>query len=274
MPELPEVETVIADLRPQLVGRTIVEGELRHPSLLRYPTSAAFLVGIGGRRILALSRHGKYIFHHLEDGGRLVVHLGMSGQLSVVPAETTEPNHLHVVFQLDDGLQLRYRDPRRFGRLLLGREEELLESGHLPRLGADALDPTFTAAELHRLMRGRRTALKVFLLDQRAVAGIGNIYADEACYLAGLRPTRPAESVSRPAAERLHTALREVLQEAIANRGSTIRSYRDAYDEMGRHQERLWVYGRGGEACLACGGLLSQIRVVGRSTVFCSRCQR
>jgi formamidopyrimidine-DNA glycosylase len=204
----------------------------------------------------------------------LVVHLGMTGQWRCVDPEVPEPDHLHAVFALDDGRLLRYRDVRRFGRLLVGTEQELIRARALPRLGPEPIDPTFTAADLYRRLHARRAPVKALLLDQGVVAGVGNIYADEACFRARLRPDRPANTLSRRSVTRLREALDASLRQAIANRGSTVVTYRDAWGEIGREQERLQVYGRAGEPCLRCGRPLSLIRLAGRSTVYCRRCQR
>jgi formamidopyrimidine-DNA glycosylase len=296
VPELPEVETIVADLRPHLVGRTIQRAELSFPKIVRHPEPEAFIDSIVGMRIESVGRRGKYILirlappagspsgspsgaaRHLpmngEDALMLVVHLGMTGQLRLVDPAAPLPNHTHAVFFLDDGRQLRYRDPRRFGRLLLGTEQALLSSKKMPRLGPEPIDPDFAADELYRRLRKRRTALKAVLLDQSAIAGVGNIYADESLHRARLRPDRLAGSVSKKSARRLHESLRESLTAAIANRGSSVDTYRDAWGEIGGQQEKLLVYGRAGEPCFTCGRPLSAIRIAGRMTVFCRRCQR
>jgi formamidopyrimidine-DNA glycosylase len=209
-----------------------------------------------------------------EEPLLLVVHLGMTGQLRLVDAAAPLEKHTHAVFFLDDGRQLRYRDPRRFGRLLLGTEEALLDSKKMPRLGPEPIDPSFAADELYRRLRRRRTALKAVLLDQSAVAGVGNIYADESLYRAKLRPDRAAGGLSRKSVRRLHESLRESLELAIQNRGSSVDTYRDAWGETGNQQERLLVYGRAGQPCFTCGRPLSIIHIAGRTTVFCRRCQR
>ena len=278
MPELPEVETVAADLRPHLEGRTVTACNVRFPTVVRHPAPACFSVRMVGRRIEAVTRRGKYILHRLDGGSAepllLVVHLGMTGQWRLVWQDAPEPDHLHVVMALDDGSELRYRDVRRFGRLLLGSEAELVAARKMPRLGPEPLDPDFTPAALYRRIHARRAPVKALLLDQTVLAGLGNIYADEACFRAGVRPTRPAGSLSRRAAGRLHAALAEVLREAIANRGSSVDSYRDVWGEMGGEQELLQVYGRGHQPCLRCGRRLSVVRLAGRTTVFCRWCQR
>ncbi len=273
MPELPEVETIVADLRPHLVGRTIVHCELRFPSIVRHPEPETFIDSITGMRIEAVGRRGKFIFIALGEGRLLVVHLGMTGQLRLVDAATEIANHTHAIFDLDDGMQLRYRDPRRFGRLLLGTQDELLISGTLPKLGPEPIDPTFDAEALFERFRRRRAPVKAVLLDQSTVAGVGNIYADESLHRARLRPDRIAGSLSRKSVRRLHESLRDSLEVAIRNRGSSVDTYRDAWGDMGSQQEELLVYGRAGEPCLTCGRPLSIARIAGRSTVFCRRCQ-
>lgn len=274
MPELPEVETIAADLRPHLVGRTILRCELNFPGIVRHPEPELFVDHVAGRSITSVGRRGKFILIHLDDDLMLVVHLGMTGQLRLVDPATPLQKHTHAVFDLDDGRQLRYRDPRRFGRLLLGTEEALLLSKTMPRLGPEPIDPAFAPDELYRRLRRRRTALKAVLLDQAAIAGVGNIYADESLHRARLRPDRIASTVSRKSAERLHESLRHSLLVAIANRGSSVDTYRDAWGEIGGQQEKLLVYGRAGEPCFTCGRQLTMIRIGGRSTVFCRRCQR
>ena len=290
MPELPEVETIVADLRPHLVGRTIVRCELNFPTIVRHPEPEEFVDAVVGMRIDSVGRRGKYILisltpPHLWGGGgeaaggaannlQLVVHLGMTGQLRLVDPVAPFANHTHAVFFLDDGRQLRYRDPRRFGRLLLGTEQALLSSKKMPRLGPEPIDPEFAPDELYRRLRTRRAAIKAVLLDQGAIAGVGNIYADESLHKARLRPDRIAGSLSKKSARRLHESLRESLTLAIANRGSSVDTYRDAWGEIGGQQEKLLVYGRAGEPCFTCGRPLSAIRIAGRTTVFCRRCQR
>jgi formamidopyrimidine-DNA glycosylase len=273
VPELPEVETIVSDLRPHLVGRTIMRCELACPTIVRHPEPEEFIDAVVGRRIESIGRRGKYILIRFANDVLLVVHLGMTGQLRLVDATAPLEKHTHAVFFLDNNKQLRYRDPRRFGRLLLGTEEALVSSKKMPRLGPEPIDPDFAADELYRRLHKRRTALKAVLLDQSAIAGVGNIYADESLHRARLRPDRIAGAVSKKSAQRLHEALRESLQTAIANRGSSVDTYRDAWGEVGGQQEKLLVYGRAGEPCFTCGRPLSAVRIAGRTTVFCRRCQ-
>ena len=274
MPELPEVETIVADLRPHLAGRTIVRGELNFPSIVRHPEPELFIDAVAGMRIADVRRRGKYILMHLDGDVLLVVHLGMTGQLRLMDADAPMQTHTHVIFTLDDGRHLRYRDTRRFGRLLLGTENALLGSKKMPLLGPEPIDPGFASEELYRRLRKRKTSLKAVLLDQATIAGVGNIYADESLHRARLRPDRIAGGLSRKSTQRLHESLRHSLQTAIANRGSSVDTYRDAWGQIGGQQEKLMVYGRAGEPCFTCGRPLSMIRIAGRSTVFCRRCQR
>jgi formamidopyrimidine-DNA glycosylase len=274
LPELPEVETVVADLRPHLTGRTITHLEIAHEAIVRHPNPDAFAAGLRQRRIDSLGRRGKYILAHLDEDELLVVHLGMTGQLRYVDPAEPRLAHTHAVFTLDDGRELRYRDVRRFGRLLLGREEELVALGKLPRLGPEPIDDAFTARDLYVRLRGRTAPVKALLLDQKVVAGVGNIYADESCFRARVRPDRPAGQLSRPAVTRLHQSLRDSLLMGIANRGSSVNDYVDAWGRQGRQQEELQVYGRAGLPCTSCGRPLDSVRIAGRTTVFCRRCQR
>jgi formamidopyrimidine-DNA glycosylase len=292
VPELPEVETIVADLRPHLTGRTIVRCELLFPTIVRHPEPEVFIDSVAGMRIAGMRRRGKFILIDLEKDLVLVVHLGMTGQLRLVNEDSPMETHTHAIFTLDAASvpppalratsphggearrHLRYRDPRRFGRLLLGTEESLLASKKMPRLGPEPIDADFAAEELYRRLRNRRTSLKAVLLDQGAIAGVGNIYADESLHRARLRPDRLAGSLSRKSVQRLHESLRDSLRTAIINRGSSVDTYRDAWGEMGEQQEKLQVYGRAGEPCFTCGRPLAMIRLAGRSTVFCRRCQK
>ena len=274
MPELPEVETIAADLRPHLVGRTVVRCELLFPTIVRHPEPEVFIDSVVGMRITSVGRRGKYILIRLVDDLMLVVHLGMSGQLRLVEPSTPLATHTHATFDLEDGKQLRYRDPRRFGRLLLGTEAALLDAKAMPPLGPEPIDPGFGADDMYQRFRRRKAKLKAILLDQSTIAGVGNIYADESLHRAGLRPDRIAGSLSKKSVRRLHESLRESLLVAIQNRGSSVDTYRDAWGEFGGQQERLLVYGRAGEPCFTCGRPLSLVRIAGRSSVFCRRCQR
>jgi formamidopyrimidine-DNA glycosylase len=294
MPELPEVETLVRDLRPQLSGRTIRSVHLtRDPAirgrLIRYPTATTFVRRLRGRTIESVERRGKYIVMRLSDPGagrvsangesqtsqRLVVHLGMTGHLRVWEPEETPVKHTHFRALLDSGLELRYDDQRQFGRLLLGSQEELVAARAFPaRLGPEPIHGDLTEAEFARLIRARRRPVKSALLDQSFLAGVGNIYADEACFRAGIRPSRWTHQLTLRERRALYSAIQEVLENSIAARGSSIINYVDAFGLRGSNQEKLLVYGRAGEPCLRCGTPLQGTRLAGRGTVYCRKCQR
>lgn len=278
MPELPEVETIVSGLRGALAGATIAGCELRFPGMVRHPEPELFVGSLTGRQIADVSRRGKYIFAALdrtEPGvDLLVIHLGMTGQLLITTPDAPIALHTHVVLRLTDGHELRYRDPRRFGRFLLGTEAELVAAGKLPRLGPEPLGAEFVPRSLRSSLKGRRAPLKALLLDQSVIAGVGNIYADEACFRARVRPDRSAGTLSPAAIGRLHRALRTSLELGIANRGSSVSDYLDAFGAKGSQQESLLVYGRAGQPCVRCSRPLASTRIAGRTTVFCKRCQR
>jgi len=274
MPELPEVETVASDLGPVLARRAIRSVDLRLSRVLRYPAPAVFRRRLSGRTIEGLTRHGKLMAIHLQGGDRLYVHLGMTGQLTVCDPVEPIRKHTHLLLTLTDGLQLRFADQRQFGRLLLGTERELRTAGVLPRLGPDPLTEEFTLERFSALLARRRRPVKAVLLDQSLIAGLGNIYADESCFVARVRPTRSVGRLRVAERRALYGAIRSVLHKSIRNRGSSVDNYRDGYGGMGSHQEHLLVYGRAGAPCVACGTALKKVRFAGRGTVYCPRCQR
>ena len=285
MPELPEVETVVRDLRPQLSGRRVIEVRLTaSPAVLRrvvrYPRPHAFASRLEGRKLESVERRGKYIVMPLDTKAperaqeRLVVHLGMTGHLRMWEPEEPAPKHTHLRLLLDAGAELRYDDARQFGRLLLGTEAELILAGVFPRLGPEPLAEDFSAAEFESLIRRRRRPLKSALLDQSFLAGVGNIYADEACFRAGVRPQRMTSRLLVRERRALYESIRDVLVASIAARGSSVINYVDGFGQRGENQERLLVYGRAGEPCFRCETPLRAIRLAGRTTVYCPRCQR
>ena len=273
MPELPEVETMRRALEAVLAAGSRQIVALRHGRVgLRRPFPRALSARVRGRTITGLARHGKYLLWNL-DGLRLVNHLGMTGTWRVAAAAKPGRPHDHVVIALDDGRHLIYHDPRRFG--VLDLHPALGVHPLLAGLGPDAMDPvTCSVAHVVACCRGRRTAIKVLLLDQRVIAGIGNIYANEACFRAGIDPRRAAGRIAPPRLERLLMAIRAVLTAAITAGGTTISDYRNALGDQGWFQHDLQVYGRAGQTCRACGRLLDQAAIGGRVTVWCRRCQR
>ena len=270
MPELPEVETIVRDLARLLPGAVIREVEVVHPGLVEGEDARSFAEGLRGAAIRRVARRAKNILLHL-DRGLLVVNLGMTGRLLVRAPGDTPPTHLGVRFRLEDGRELDYHDVRRFGRL-----QRFSPEGWEARereLGVEPLSEEFTAEHLHRLARASRVAVKTWLMDQRRVVGVGNIYASEALFRAGIDPRRPAHSLTPGEAARLRETVREVLQEAIGFRGTTLLDYRDASGERGEFSNRLRVYDRAGLPCPACGAPVERIVQGGRSTFFCATCQ-
>ncbi len=241
-------------------------------SRLRWPVPPDLDAQLRGRRVAGVSRRGKYILIDLADT-HLLLHLGMSGSLSVVDTDTSPRKHDHVDILLGDGRALRLHDPRRFGALLL--VPGLPEQHPLLRdLGPEPLDAAWTGAALWCATRGRTAPIKTVIMDAHTVVGVGNIYASEALFRAGIRPGTPAQRLSRPACERLVAAIRETLQEALAAGGSSLRDYVQANGELGCFQLEHRVYGRDGQPCLACGGEIRMARMGQRSTFWCPRCQR
>lgn len=279
MPELPEVETVRRGLAAKLEGRRFARVEQRRPNL-RVPFPDRFPERLSGRRIEAVRRRAKYILVHLDDGTVLIVHLGMSGRIvmSDAPSGPPEP-HDHVVFGIDDGSEVRFNDARRFGLMTLTTEDGLAAHPLLAALGPEPLGNAFDPVVLSERVSGRRTSIKAALLDQTVVAGIGNIYASEALFRAGISPLRIAATVAGPRAERLVPAIRQVLGEAIEAGGSSLRDYVQASGELGYFQHRFAVYDREGQPCPGCDcdraatGGIRRIVQANRSTFFCPRRQ-
>lgn len=270
MPELPEVETVVRDLRPLLVGRTIARIETSRLSLRRrWPRTAS--KSIVGREVRGVERRGKWILIDLGEPW-LLVHLGMTGQFTVADAATARQDHTHFVFSLSDSFELRFRDIRRFGSVSLYESREALDAFFVEsKLG---LEPFDLSADAWRIgLKKTSRNLKACLLDQRLVAGLGNIYADESLHEANLHPTKLGKSLTRDQAERLRSAVVTVLRRAIALRGSSIRNYVGGSGLQGAMQNEFRVYGRTGEPCLRCGTAIQRIVLGGRSTHFCESCQ-
>ncbi len=276
MPELPEVETICRGLAPKLEGRTLIRVEQRRPDL-RIPFPPGFAARLTGRRVTRLGRRGKYILVHLDNGDVLIVHLGMSGRLILTSTPAPAPGpHDHVILESDEGTIVTFHDHRRFGLMTLCREAELETHPLLKDLGPEPLGEDFDGSSLSAALRGRRTAIKAALLDQRVVAGLGNIYVCEALWRARISPRRLAHSVAGVRAERIVGAVREVLAEAIAAGGSSLSDYRQADGELGYFQHSFAVFGREGEPCpgCACKGAIRRIVQGGRSTFYCPWRQR
>ncbi len=273
MPELPEVETVRRRIAPLVEGTTIASAEIVDPRLTRPVSPSLVADALVGERIAAVERRGKYLLWRLESGRTLVVHLRMTGSLLHFPAgDLPADAHRRATLALDTGAAVGYRDVRRFGTW------ELLDDGHLrpylaSRLGPEPLAPSFTSARLARIVAGRRAPIKAVLLDQRRIAGIGNIYADEALWRARIHPRRPAGELDAPEIAHLHRAVRAALRRGVELNGSTLRDYVTPDGEGGGMQHEFHVYGRLGDPCDRCGRPIERIVVGGRGTWLCPRCQ-
>ncbi|QJQ94580.1 MULTISPECIES: bifunctional DNA-formamidopyrimidine glycosylase/DNA-(apurinic or apyrimidinic site) lyase [Halomonadaceae] len=275
MPELPEVETTRRGLAPHVEGREIREVVVRQRRL-RTPVPEGLENALVGSRIGPLGRRAKYLLVPLSgaqgEGDTLIWHLGMSGSLRIARLGDVPKKHDHIDLVLEDGAILRYHDPRRFGFVdwLKGNVEQ---DPRLARLGPEPLSPAFHGSRLHALSRGRRIAVKPFLMDNAVVVGVGNIYASEALFLAGIDPRRAAGRISQERYERLAVAVREVLTAAITQGGTTLRDFVSGTGEPGYFAQRLSVYGRHGQPCQHCGGELRLVTLGQRASVFCAVCQ-
>lgn len=274
MPELPEVETIRRDLERLLAGKTITGVKVLFAGSIAHPPVEKLAAGLAGRRFAGTGRRGKFLLLCLDDHSVLVFHLRMTGRLVCTGPEKVPQKHVHVLFYLDDGSVLYFQDTRKFGRLWWLRQAELDSFAAFKALGPEPLSADFGFLPFCRAMRGRNLSVKAFLLDQKAVAGVGNIYADEILFKSGIRPERPVSSLSNGEKERLYRSVRQVLEYAIECRGTTFSDYRDALGDEGGFQARLKVYKRHGKPCFSCGGIILKTRVAGRGTHFCPNCQR
>ena len=279
MPELPEVETVCRGLAAKIAGQTLERVTVRRPDL-RFPLPADFASRLTGRRIESIGRRAKYMLWHLDDGTVSLGHLGMSGRMVMMDRPNSLPGkHDHLVFELENGLHVRFNDARRFGYFSLTDAAGLSRHPHLVGLGPEPLGPEFDAAYLRRRLAGKQASIKAALLDQRVVAGLGNIYVCEALYHAGIAPTRQAGHIGAAKLGRLVDAIRTVLCDAIAAGGSTLRDYVQTSGELGYFQHSFAVYDRAGVPCPRCAEAkrpcaVQRIVQHGRSTFYCSTRQR
>lgn len=273
MPELPEVESVRRALEPVLVGRRFDRVRIDDARLVRPFEPAEVAAELEGERVASVERRGKYLIVRFESGRVLLIHLRMTGSLlHAAHGSLPDDPHRRAVVKLDDGSDVAYRDVRRFGTWLLlepGDAEPYLAT----KVGDEPLDALFTAARLGERLAGRRGALKAALLDQRTLAGLGNIYVDEALWRARLNPLRPAGSLEQPELRRLQRGIRAALEHGLARQGSTLRDYRLPDGSGGSMQDEFHVYGRGGEPCDRCGTPIAKTRIAGRSSWFCPNCQ-
>lgn len=279
MPELPEVETVCRGLAAKIQGLRLERVTVRRPDL-RFPLPADFAERLTGRRIDSIKRRAKYMLWQMDDGTVALGHLGMSGRLVIMERPNSLPaKHDHLVFELEGGIQVRFNDTRRFGYFALSDMVSLTAHPHLANLGPEPLEADFDTAYLAARLAGKQTVIKAALLDQRVVAGLGNIYVCEALYRAGIAPTRPSGTIGRAKLAILVGAIGDVLTEAIAAGGSTLRDYVQSSGELGYFQHSFAVYDRAGQPCPACAAAKKSCavqRIVqhGRSTFYCSTRQR
>jgi formamidopyrimidine-DNA glycosylase len=273
VPELPEAETIAADLRERIEGAGIRGVAVPRPDILHGVDPDALDRRLRGRRLERIGRRGKNVLFELDDGGRVLVNLGMTGRLITSDApNAADMRHVAARFALDDGRALLFDDTRRFGRIEVLERSAWNERDEA--LGLEPLSSAFTPAALRALTRRSRSPIRNWLLDQRFVAGGGNIYANEALHLAGVRPRRGARTLRRRETDALHAGLREVLSRAVEARGTTLRDYLGGGGEVGGFRPRLRVYGRNGEPCPACGTAIKRIVLANRSAFYCPRCQR
>jgi formamidopyrimidine-DNA glycosylase len=274
MPELPEVETIRLALEPHLVGRRLERVEINDPRLVRPFEPTAVAAELEGERVAALDRRGKYLVVRFESGRVLLIHLRMTGSLRHAAAGAlADDPHRRAVVKLDDGSDVAYRDVRRFGTWHLLEPDEV-DPYLQQRLGREPLEHTFTARRLAEGLAGRKAPIKAALLDQRTVAGLGNIYVDEALWRAEVHPLRPAGTLDDDEIARLTKGIRQALRAGIARQGASLRDYSTPEGRRGRMQESFRVYGREGEPCLRCGTPIDKIRAGGRGTWYCPNCQR
>ncbi|MBS3804308.1 MAG: bifunctional DNA-formamidopyrimidine glycosylase/DNA-(apurinic or apyrimidinic site) lyase [Oleiphilaceae bacterium] len=270
MPELPEVETTRQGIAPHMEGRRIEKITVRDRRL-RWPIPEDLPGRMTGQQVLAVDRRGKYLLFRFPQGSA-IVHLGMSGSLRLITDQSPPLRHDHVEVILDQGTTLRYNDPRRFGCWLWA--EDPYQHPLLASLGPEPLDTTFSGPYLHRLSQGKTTPVKHFLMDSRTVVGVGNIYANEALFKAGIHPRRSAGRISRDRYTLLAQAIRETLSAAILMGGTTLRDFINSDGKPGYFSQSLQVYGRGGAPCHQCAAQLKEIRMSQRTTVYCGQCQR
>ncbi|NOX98007.1 MAG: bifunctional DNA-formamidopyrimidine glycosylase/DNA-(apurinic or apyrimidinic site) lyase [Nitrospirae bacterium] len=272
MPELPEVEVIKDGLRRKLRNRTIKGVDILFKGSIKNLSPPVFGKRMLGRKFEDVSRRGKFLIFSLDNGSFLIIHLRMTGQLTYCPSNEEADKYLCLKFILDNGYQLRFMDMRRFGVVYLVKKLEEITT--LANLGPEPLESNFTALSLEEILKGQKKKVKIVLMDQNLIAGIGNIYATEALYQAKINPERKANQLTEAEVKELHRAIRDILQRSISARGTSTDNYRDAEGKKGNFQYQLQVYQRGGEPCSRCGAKISQIKISGRSTYFCPSCQK
>lgn len=273
MPEMPEVEIIRRYLDTQVAGKTIMNLDIRLPRMIKWPDVEGFRALVTGRTIKSMNRRGKYLLMELDNDSKVVFHLRMTGRLVYEPTGETSDHHARVIFHLQDGASLVYGDTRTLGTIHGLKPQELGMLKGLAEMGPEPLSAEFTAEYLDKTANQRKVAIKSFLLNQKYIGGIGNIYADEALFLARIHPLRPANSLTQAECSRLWESVNKVIADGIADGGTTFRDYQNGEGGKGSHQEHLYVYGRKGEQCHNCGAVIERITVGGRGTHFCPNCQ-
>jgi formamidopyrimidine-DNA glycosylase len=269
MPELPEVETTVRSLRQPLLGQTFTGVRNQWPRHIATPDLQELQARIQGQRIETINRRGKYLVFTLSKGDSLLIHLKMSGHLSVLDRRAPLSKHVHTVFELASGRELRFRDPRKFGRVYLVSDPERI----LGKLGPEPLEHSFTANVLQERLQGRKRVIKPLLLDQSFIAGVGNIYANEALFYARIHPERRSDSLTLEETKALHRAIRKSLNLGLANQGASIDQYRKPDGSLGTMQNEFVVHNREEQPCVRCYGIVQRMVLGGRSTYFCPECQ-
>ncbi len=273
MPELPEVQTVASELQQRLPGRTITGAEVLWPRTVGHPSVDEFVALLRARRVESVDRRAKYVLIRLDDRSLLALHLRMTGRVTIEPAARPRDPHTRLVLRLDDGDELRFADMRKFGRWYFVPAGDTLPLASFATLGPEPLDEAFTPQVFAQRVAARRGNVKAALLDQRLVAGLGNIYADEALFRARIHPRRTLPSLSAAEVAALHAAIVAVLQRAIGRGGTSFSDYRTTWGQLGGYQEELDVFRRTGAPCPACGAPIERTVVAGRGTHYCPRCQ-
>jgi len=274
MPELPEVETVKRSLEPLIKGEQVINAKINYPNLLKNSSSEKFEEKLEGQIFSSICRRGKYLMFNFDSSLKMIVHLGMSGQLRYEKKNTDPKKHTHVFLELDSEYELRYVDVRKFGRIYIGTYDEVINESSWHKLGPEPLSKEFSFEEFFQVLNDYpKKKIKAVLLDQHAIAGIGNIYADEMLFRSKIHPRSLSGSIPKEIAKKLYKQMREVLKLGIENHGTTLNDYVDGLGDEGSFQFSLKAYGREGQECEYCSQEISKIKVAGRSTHICTNCQ-
>lgn len=274
MPELPEVETIVKGLRKLITDHVVQNIIVREPKLIAFPAVDDFKDELVGSCIDGINRRGKYILIRFKGDKTLVVHLRMTGRLLVKPRNIEYDKHTHIIFELNNGIDLRFHNMRKFGRMYLVDTGAYQEAGGLAKLGPEPLSIDFTLKKFKEILKSRTTNIKSLLLNQTFIAGLGNIYTDEALFMAGIAPDRRVNTLTDIEKEKLYRAIRKVLKSGIKYGGTSFSDYLNAFGKKGDFQKELQVYQQDGKKCPACGQIIEKKRVAGRGTHYCPDCQR